>query len=178
MTSKVSFIVRLEEFASYMLEDMKPKNVCNLCAIRGGACVFFAWGRSCESCEERFSADCCYRNINTWEEFRRSDDFNPNAGKFGRDIVPTDRLFDYILPAFYLNGNRQFNRGYGQNVQPSAAAQSFANQATPVATVNMEELGRTVFNAMRMGNPPQDQYVQTRSGARTVAFANPPEQDF
>ncbi|KAJ7714393.1 hypothetical protein B0H16DRAFT_1742692 [Mycena metata] len=105
MTSKVSFIVRLEEFASYMLEDMKPKNVCNLCAIRGEACVFFAWGRSCESCEERFSADCCYRNINTWEEFRRSDDFNPNAGKFGRDIVPTDRLFDYILPAFHLNGS-------------------------------------------------------------------------
>ncbi|KAJ7734118.1 hypothetical protein B0H16DRAFT_1731952 [Mycena metata] len=63
-------------------------------------------------------------------------------------------------------------------VQPSAAAQPFANQATPVATVNMEELGRTVFNAMRMGSPPQDQYVQTRSGARTVAFANPPEQDF
>ncbi|KAJ7776470.1 hypothetical protein B0H16DRAFT_1449901 [Mycena metata] len=88
-----------------MLEDMKPKNVCNLCAIRGEACVFFAWGRSCESCEERFSADCCYRNINTWEEFRRSDDFNPNAGKFGRDIVPTDRLFDYILPAFHLNGS-------------------------------------------------------------------------
>ncbi|KAJ7449203.1 hypothetical protein FB451DRAFT_1531492 [Mycena latifolia] len=61
---------------------------------------------------------------------------------------------------------------------PPVQIQPYANQAVPTPVINMEELGRTVFNAMRMGNPAQDQYVQTRSGARTVAFANPPEQDF
>ncbi|KAJ7450528.1 hypothetical protein FB451DRAFT_1410232 [Mycena latifolia] len=59
----------------------------------------------------------------------------------------------------------------------SNQSQSYANHAAPVPMVNMEELGRTVFNAMRMGNP-TEQYLQTRSGARTVSFASPPEQDF
>ncbi|KAJ7141577.1 hypothetical protein C8R46DRAFT_1046806 [Mycena filopes] len=53
-----------------------------------------------------------------------------------------------------------------------------SSQAVPASAINMEEFGRTVFNAMRMGNPAQDQYIQTRSGARTMAVANPPEQDF
>ncbi|KAJ7017453.1 hypothetical protein C8F04DRAFT_1279443 [Mycena alexandri] len=52
------------------------------------------------------------------------------------------------------------------------------SQAVPAPTINMEEFGRTVFNAMRMGNSAQDQYIQTRSGVRTVPFAGPPEQDF
>ncbi|KAJ7020657.1 hypothetical protein C8F04DRAFT_1274777 [Mycena alexandri] len=109
MPLSVSFVNRLEEFASFMLEDMKPTKVCNLCLARGHPCVFFAWGRACESCEERFSSDCSYRNVNEWEDFRRSSDFNPNAGKFGRDLVPLDRLFDYIHPAFSIN-NSVYNK--------------------------------------------------------------------
>ncbi|KAJ7186680.1 hypothetical protein C8R46DRAFT_1206687 [Mycena filopes] len=73
MSSNVSFRHRLEEFASYMLEDMKPTKVCNF--------------------------------INSWEEFRRSQDFNPEAGKFGRDLVPLDRLFVHIYPAFAINNS-------------------------------------------------------------------------
>ncbi|KAJ7442988.1 hypothetical protein FB451DRAFT_1413909 [Mycena latifolia] len=63
-------------------------------------------------------------------------------------------------------------------MQMQAQVQPFSNQAAPVPTVNMEELGRTVFNMMKMGGAAQDQYVQTRSKARTVGFTDPPEQDF
>jgi hypothetical protein len=42
----------------------------------------------------------------------------------------------------------------------------------------MEELGRTVFNMIKLGGAAQDQYIQTRSKSRTVGFADPPEQDF
>ncbi|KAJ7436540.1 hypothetical protein FB451DRAFT_1417396 [Mycena latifolia] len=75
--------------------------------------------------------------------------------------------------------------GSGQRTLPMAPtasvnqAQTYASNVAPALTVNMEELGHTVFNAMRMGQtgPAQEQYVQTRSGCG-VAFANPPEQDF
>jgi hypothetical protein len=42
----------------------------------------------------------------------------------------------------------------------------------------MEELGRTVFNMMKIGGAPQEQYAQMRSKACTVGFADMPEQDF
>jgi hypothetical protein len=63
-------------------------------------------------------------------------------------------------------------------MQMQAQAHSYANQAAPVAPVNMEELGRTVFNLMNAGNSVQNQNVQTRSKTRNVAFTDPPEQDF
>jgi hypothetical protein len=59
----------------------------------------------------------------------------------------------------------------------SNQTQAYANQAALVPVVDMEEFGRTVFNAMRMGSP-TEQHLQTRAGARTVSFANPPEQGF
>ncbi|KAJ7238841.1 hypothetical protein B0H12DRAFT_1136929 [Mycena haematopus] len=65
-----------------------------------------------------------------------------------------------------------------QSFTPQTQAQMYSNPAIPVPTTNMEELGRAVFNAMRLGSPAQGQYVQTRSGAHSVAFADPPEQDF
>jgi hypothetical protein len=65
-----------------------------------------------------------------------------------------------------------------QVVQTQVQAQAFSNQAVPVPTMDMGEFGRTVFNMMRMGGQAQDQYIQTRSKSRTVAFADPPEQDF
>jgi hypothetical protein len=52
------------------------------------------------------------------------------------------------------------------------------SQMAPLPAVNMEELGRTVFNMMKMGGAAQEQYVQTRSKTRNVGFAEPPEQDF
>ncbi|KAJ7321547.1 hypothetical protein DFH08DRAFT_969918 [Mycena albidolilacea] len=52
------------------------------------------------------------------------------------------------------------------------------SQTAPLPAVNMEELGRTVFNMMKMGGAAQEQYVQTRSKTRNVGFAEPPEQDF
>ncbi|KAJ7894309.1 hypothetical protein B0H14DRAFT_2559433 [Mycena olivaceomarginata] len=63
-------------------------------------------------------------------------------------------------------------------MQLQAQVNPYTNQAAPVPPVNMEELGRTVFNMMRASNYMQDQYIQTRSKARNVAFAEPPEQDF
>jgi hypothetical protein len=63
-------------------------------------------------------------------------------------------------------------------MQMQAQVQPFSNQAAPAPAFNMEELGRTVFNMMKMGGAAQDQYVQTRSKTRTVGFAEPPEQDF
>ncbi|KAJ7867099.1 hypothetical protein B0H14DRAFT_3442017 [Mycena olivaceomarginata] len=63
-------------------------------------------------------------------------------------------------------------------MQLQAQVNPYTNQAAPVPPVNMEELGRTVFNMMRVSNSMQDQYVQTRSKGRNVAFAEPPEQDF
>ncbi|KAJ7875545.1 hypothetical protein B0H14DRAFT_3437099 [Mycena olivaceomarginata] len=63
-------------------------------------------------------------------------------------------------------------------MQLQAQVNPYTNQAAPVPPVNMEELGRTVFNMMRASNSMQDQYVQTRSKGRNVAFAEPPEQDF
>ncbi|KAJ7307925.1 hypothetical protein DFH08DRAFT_975311 [Mycena albidolilacea] len=56
--------------------------------------------------------------------------------------------------------------------------QPYGRQSTPTPAVNMEELGRTFFNMMRMGNSAQDQYIQTWSKARNVSFAEPPGQDF
>ncbi|KAJ7848045.1 hypothetical protein B0H14DRAFT_3453409 [Mycena olivaceomarginata] len=63
-------------------------------------------------------------------------------------------------------------------MQMQAQARPFPNQATPTTAVNMEELGRTFFNMMKMGGAAQDQYIQTRSKMRNVDFADPPEQDF
>ncbi|KAJ7724289.1 hypothetical protein B0H14DRAFT_3519661 [Mycena olivaceomarginata] len=63
-------------------------------------------------------------------------------------------------------------------MQLQAQVNPYTNQAAQVPPVNMEELGRTVFNMMRASNSMQDQYVQTRSKGRNVAFAEPPEQDF
>ncbi|KAJ7346070.1 hypothetical protein DFH08DRAFT_961548 [Mycena albidolilacea] len=63
-------------------------------------------------------------------------------------------------------------------MQLQAQVNPYTNQAAPVLPVNMEELGRTVFNMMRASNSMQDQYIQTRSKGRNVAFAEPPEQDF
>ncbi|KAJ7346439.1 hypothetical protein DFH08DRAFT_961858 [Mycena albidolilacea] len=63
-------------------------------------------------------------------------------------------------------------------MQMQAQVQPFLNQAAPTPALNMEELGRTVFNMMKIGGAAQEQYAQTRSKARTVGFADPPEQDF
>jgi hypothetical protein len=63
-------------------------------------------------------------------------------------------------------------------MQMQAQVQPYSNQAAPTPTVNMEELGRTVFNMIKLGGAAQDQYIQTRSKSRTVGFADPPEQDF
>ncbi|KAJ7821886.1 hypothetical protein B0H14DRAFT_3471182 [Mycena olivaceomarginata] len=63
-------------------------------------------------------------------------------------------------------------------MQLQAQVNPYTNQAAPVPPVNMEELGCSVFNMMRASNSMQDQYVQTRSKGRNVAFAEPPEQDF
>jgi hypothetical protein len=63
-------------------------------------------------------------------------------------------------------------------MQVQAQVQPFSNQAVPAPAINMEELGRTVFNMMKMGGAAQEQYIQTRSKTRTVGFADPPEQDF
>jgi hypothetical protein len=63
-------------------------------------------------------------------------------------------------------------------MQMQAQVQPYSNQAAPMPTVNMEELGRTVFNMIKLGGAAQDQYIQTRSKSRTVGFADPPEQDF
>ncbi|KAJ7888227.1 hypothetical protein B0H13DRAFT_1888539 [Mycena leptocephala] len=43
-----------------------------------------------------------------------------------------------------------------------AQVQPYSNQAAPTPTVNMEELGRTVFNMIKLGGAAQDQYIQTR----------------
>ncbi|KAJ7933388.1 hypothetical protein B0H13DRAFT_2306784 [Mycena leptocephala] len=63
-------------------------------------------------------------------------------------------------------------------MQMQAQVQPYSNQAAPMPTVNMEELGRTIFNMIKLGGAAQDQYIQTRSKSRTVGFADPPEQDF
>ncbi|KAJ7134182.1 hypothetical protein C8R44DRAFT_729671 [Mycena epipterygia] len=63
-------------------------------------------------------------------------------------------------------------------MQMQAQVQPFANQAELTPTVNMEELGRTIFNIMKMGGTAQDQYAQTWSKTRAIGFADPPEQDF
>ncbi|KAJ7334588.1 hypothetical protein DFH08DRAFT_813664 [Mycena albidolilacea] len=60
-------------------------------------------------------------------------------------------------------------------MQLQAQVNPYTNQAAPVPPVNMEELGRTVFNMMRASNYMQDQYIQTRGKVRNVAFAEPPE---
>jgi hypothetical protein len=63
-------------------------------------------------------------------------------------------------------------------MQMQAQVQPFSNQAAPVPAINMEELGCTVFNMMKMGGAAQEQYIQTRGKTCTVGFADPPEQDF
>ncbi|KAJ7025501.1 hypothetical protein C8F04DRAFT_1269121 [Mycena alexandri] len=94
-----------------------------------------------------------------------------------RDEVRTLRV---KLNQVTAGGQRMLptQQGYMVNTpvhsSPAVQAQPYSNHAVPSPTVNMEELGRTVFNAMRMGNNGQDQYVQTRGGARS----DPPERDF
>ncbi|KAJ6452929.1 hypothetical protein C8R45DRAFT_1112711 [Mycena sanguinolenta] len=62
-------------------------------------------------------------------------------------------------------------------MQQAPQAQLYSNQAVPAPTMmSMEELGRAVFNTVRAGEA--GQFIQTRSGARTVRFADPPAQDF
>ncbi|KAJ7796663.1 hypothetical protein B0H14DRAFT_3494558 [Mycena olivaceomarginata] len=63
-------------------------------------------------------------------------------------------------------------------ITTGAQAPAPVNRAAPTPTMNMEELGRTFFNMMKMGNQAQEQYVQTRSKSKNVAFSEPPEQDF
>ncbi|KAJ7811517.1 hypothetical protein B0H13DRAFT_1926683 [Mycena leptocephala] len=49
---------------------------------------------------------------------------------------------------------------------PAQVASPYMSPAAPAQPIDMGEFGRAVFNMMRMGNQSQDQYVQTRTGAR------------
>ncbi|KAJ7863281.1 hypothetical protein B0H14DRAFT_2574926 [Mycena olivaceomarginata] len=92
-----------------------------------------------------------------------------------RDEIRTLRV---KLNQVASGGPSMFQPTHAPVMQLQAQVNPYTNQAAPVPPVNMEELGRTVFNMMRASNYMQDQYIQTRSKARNVAFAEPPKQDF
>jgi hypothetical protein len=70
------------------------------------------------------------------------------------------------------------NFNQAPTMQLQTQTQPYSNHAASAPAINMEELGRTFFNMMKLGGGQQEQYVQTRSKTRAVSFADPPEQDF